>query len=321
MFEDKKEKYREFREWQKVPHHVKPMSEEEHVCPTCGRRFEGNYCPQCGQSSKIGRYSFKNAFLLFIDVWGVGNRGMFRSIRDLLLRPGYMIRDYLRGMQMAYFPPFKMFFLLCALSLLIYSGLNIKGINQLESQEKEAEEMVQDVKDKLGVEQSETQENKTDGKTVDRLTAEKQEKRTKREKEYERLEKKVNEWTDNYESYLLLFLLLVYSWPLWLLIRHCPAIPDLRFSECLVAMVYIINMLSIYTLIPAFLCLSLKADMIFSLTTTLLIIIPIKQLSGYSYWQTIWRLLVALIPFVFILLLLAWAEIAVLYIYAAIKVG
>ena len=34
MFEDKKEKYREFREWQKVPHHVKPMSEDEHVCNT-----------------------------------------------------------------------------------------------------------------------------------------------------------------------------------------------------------------------------------------------------------------------------------------------
>ena len=52
------------------------------------------------------------AFLNFLDVWGLGNRGMFRTIRDLVLRPGYMIRDYLKGMQMAYFPPFNMFFLL-----------------------------------------------------------------------------------------------------------------------------------------------------------------------------------------------------------------
>ena len=41
-----------------------------------------------------------------------------------------MIRDYLRGMQMAYFPPFKMFFLLLALSLLVNSGMNIQGINR-----------------------------------------------------------------------------------------------------------------------------------------------------------------------------------------------
>ncbi len=126
------EKFKEFRQWQKVPHQVKPMSEEEHDCPTCGRHYEGNYCPQCGQSSKIGRYSFKNAFLLFIDVWGLGNRGMFRTIRDLFLRPGYMIRDYLRGMQMAYFPPFKLLFLICALSLLVDTGMNIKGINRYE---------------------------------------------------------------------------------------------------------------------------------------------------------------------------------------------
>ena len=53
---------------------------------------------------------------LFLDVWGMGNRGMFRTLRDLILRPGYLIRDYISGMQMAYFPPFKLLFLLTALS-------------------------------------------------------------------------------------------------------------------------------------------------------------------------------------------------------------
>jgi hypothetical protein len=109
------DRYKRYKEWKLQPHQVAPLSEEQHECATCGTHYEGNYCPRCGQSAKIGRYSFKNAFLLFLDVWGLGNRGMFRSIRDLILRPGYMIRDYLRGMQMAYFPPFKMFFLLLAI--------------------------------------------------------------------------------------------------------------------------------------------------------------------------------------------------------------
>ena len=108
-----------------------------HECTTCGTHFEGNYCPRCGQSAQIGRYSFKKAFLLFLDVWGVGNRGMFRSIRDLLLRPGYMIRDYIRGMQMAYFPPFKMLFLLCTLSILVNSGMNIQGVNRFKELEED----------------------------------------------------------------------------------------------------------------------------------------------------------------------------------------
>ena len=62
---------------------------------------------------------------------------MRHSIRDLLLRPGYMIRDYLQGMQMAYFPPFKMLFLLTALSLLVESGMNIRYRNFLEERMKE----------------------------------------------------------------------------------------------------------------------------------------------------------------------------------------
>ena len=66
------------------------MVEQQHRCSTCSTEYVGNYCPRCGQSSKIGRYSFKRAFLLFLDVWGLGNRGMFRTLRDLLLRPGYI---------------------------------------------------------------------------------------------------------------------------------------------------------------------------------------------------------------------------------------
>ncbi len=127
MFESLKQRYREFCAWQRRPYEVAPMSQEEHDCSTCHTHFMGNYCPRCGQSSKIARYSFKNALLLFLDVWGLGNRGFFRTIRDLLLRPGYMIRDYLSGMQMAYFPPFKMLFLLTAFSLLVAHGLNIDG--------------------------------------------------------------------------------------------------------------------------------------------------------------------------------------------------
>ena len=155
-----KDRYRRFGEWKQQPHQVAPLSEEEHECATCGTRFEGNYCPRCGQSAKIGRYSFKKALLLFLDVWGVGNRGMFRSIRDL------------------------------------------------------------------------------------------------------------------------------------------------RLSECFVAMVYITNMYIIYGIVPSFLCFSVKAEMIYGMLAMLLVLIPIKQLSGYSYPSTIWRVMVAFIPFIILFLLL-----------------
>ena len=278
-----KDKYRRFSEWKEQPHQVAPLSEEEHECPTCGTRYEGNYCPRCGQSCKIGRYSFKNALLLYLDVWGVGNRGMFRSIRDLLLRPGYMIRDYLRGMQMAYFPPFKMFFLLVALSLAVDSGLNIQGINRMKQKDGQVERTL----------------NETFNTGEKKPEVKKSEKASK----YDIALEKLNTWIEQHSSAFLLILLLLFTLPLYLLFRHSPAIPDLRLTECFVAMVYIENMLLIYGIVPLLLCFSAKNEMIYGILTLLLAIIPVKQLTGYSYPSTIWRLIVAFIPFAIIVIL------------------
>ena len=63
-------------------------------------------------------------------------------------------------------------------------------------------------------------------------------------------------------------------------------------------------MMIIYTIIPSLLCFDFKTEARFNSVVAMLAIIPIKQLTGYSYWGTIWRLLVALIPFSIILLLL-----------------
>ena len=269
MFEELKEKYRRFKEWQQRPYQVKPLSEDGHVCPTCGTQFEGNYCPRCGQSSKIGRYSFKNAFLLFLDVWGLGNRGMFRTIRDLILRPGYMIRDYLQGMQMAYFPPFKLFFLLIALSLLVESGLNIKGVNRFE----ESMEMF----DKIELEN--TQKVDEVGKQVT--------------SDFLKKTREATIWINNHMTIVLLVLLLLFSGPLYLFFRHCPNLPDMRFSEFFVAIIYFTDMWNIYSIIVAFLGISLYYESFIPI----LAIIPLKQLSGYSYWRTIWKTFLALVIF------------------------
>ena len=284
-----------------------PLSEEQHECATCGTHYEGNYCPRCGQSAKIGRYSFKKAILLFLDVWGLGNRGMFRSIRDLILRPGYMIRDYLRGMQMAYFPPFKMFFLLLALWLVVDSGLNIQLVNRDKQNEKETEQIFSRFKPKVTMSEDEKVDEKKTG-----ILFTKEEKEKMFNQEYERRSGEVGDWIEQHSSLLVLAGLLLFSLPLYLLFRRSPAIPDLRLSECFVAMVYITDMILIYGIIPSLLCFSVKAEIYYDLLSLLLAIIPIKQLSGYSYFSTIWRLLAAFIPFAIMCMILLIAGIIII---------
>lgn len=258
---------RAFRIWQCRPPVLKPLSEAEHTCHSCGTAFQGNFCPRCGQSAQIERFSFKKAFLLFLDVWGLGNRGMFRSIRDLALRPGYMIRDYIGGMQTAYFPPFKMFFLLTALGLLVEHGLNFS----IEEEEAPVEQTVK--VDMNGITEDVMKDVKTDVKHAEDLKPEANpifQAGMKFVKTMDMLRQK------NPAIFAFLSLIL-FTVPLYFFFRQAPAIPDLRYSEFVVMLVYTSNMYSIYTIAG-----NLLDSRLLAFLAVLMVFVALKQFSGFS---------------------------------------
>ena len=269
------EKWKAFCEWQRRPSHIPQMVEEHHRCGTCGQEFQGNYCPCCGQSAKIGRYSFKNALLLFLDVWGMGNRGMFRTLRDLILRPGYLIRDYISGMQMAYFPPFKLLFLLTALLLVVDSGVNLKGKDYLANYHEKTV------------------------KTGNSFAKKDKQKETTRDERWDRVIVKLREFRESNPAFFWVALLFVLSLPLYLFFRKCPNIPDLRFSELLIAMVYTWGMHTIYEIVLTFFDVYNSP---IDEASLLLSIIPLKQLSGFKWWRTSLYLLLSYLAAIVILL-------------------
>ena len=249
------EKWRAFCRWQQPPPRLIKKSDELHRCFTCGEEYHGNYCPQCGQSARIGRYSFKNALLLFLDVWGVGNRGMFRTLRDLLLRPGYMIRDYISGMQMAYFPPFKLLFLLTALWTLVQSGVNLEGTNYL-------------------AERHERTVEKYGGQGEDAF-----------DNAFNTVFYNLSEFLETKTAFAYLVIALLVTLPLYLFFRKSPNIPDMRFSEMVVTMVYITSLIEITAIVIDFLPFSIIQD--FNEVTLILPVVAMKQLSGFPWWKTI----------------------------------
>jgi hypothetical protein len=239
------------------------MVEEHNRCCTCGQEYQGSYCPCCGQSARIGRYSFKNAVLLFLDVWGMGNRGMFRTLRDLILRPGYLIRDYISGMQMAYFPPFKLLFLLTALLLIVDSGVNLKGKNYLANFHEKT----------VNIDNARTEKSKKDEAT----------RMEQWDKAGDYFIVKVREFKESNLAFFWLSLLFILSLPLYLFFRKSPDIPDLRYSELLIALVYTWGMQDIYEIVLTFFGVY-EGDV--SDAAYLLSIIPLKQLSGFKWWRT-----------------------------------
>ena len=273
---------RAFHLWQRRPHEVFPIKEGVQVCASCGTQFEGNYCPRCGQSAMIGRFSFKTAIKLFVDVWGLGNRGMFRSIRDLLLRPGYMIRDYLRGMQSAYFPPFKMFFLLTTFSLLVTHVFQ-PGSNKAHEAAEMQTAVVAAPADTLNTAEVVADNEVKADNDVDEVVK----RRLKYVKWYVTLK-------DDYPSIFSFILLLFFAFPLYIFFRHSPAIPDLRFSEQVVALTYVSCMTSIYSILGIILHLTF----VFDILTLIAICIALHQFSGFRYRRLMFILLLSLLLFI-----------------------
>lgn len=87
---------------------IPKIDNTQRTCSNCGTDYVGRVCPQCGQAGTWTRYTWQQAMLNFLDIWGLGNRPIFRTMKELSWRPGYMVRDYLNGHRNFYFPPFKL---------------------------------------------------------------------------------------------------------------------------------------------------------------------------------------------------------------------
>lgn len=297
-----REKLYQIKAWREQPRQIAPMSQEEHECLNCHDHYTGRFCPRCGQAATTSRFSMKVAAENFAEAYGMGERGMFRTILELILRPGYLILDYLRGMRVSYYAPFKMFFLLFAISTLVTHGLNIKGQALYDDSETSVQNLEKEIDEKSGsTEEQDVLE--IEGETF------KFSDRTKAivYKIFDRMER----FEKRFPSINTLILLMIVSGFLYLFFRHCPKIPDLRYPEFFMALLYIANMYTVYSIVFDFFCLSKLSS--YSIFLTL---IPLKQMSGYSWLRTTMKTVAASLIMFGLLVLLITLGILVIFLIA-----
>jgi hypothetical protein len=102
--------------------------------------------------------------------------------------------------------------------------------------------------------------------------------------------------------------LMLISLPLFLFFRRSPAIPQLRYTEFVVAMVYVSNMLAIYTILS-----ELFHSGLIELLGTIMLVVAFHQFSGYTLKQTLWRLLVSSVIAILAFVLLIGAAVWIIY--------
>ncbi|MBK6997133.1 MAG: DUF3667 domain-containing protein [Lewinellaceae bacterium] len=89
------------------------------VCKNCANAFEGKHCPECGQKAKTGRITFLQVFKEFRQHLIHFETGFLFTMKELMLRPGYTIREYLEGKRVKHIKPLKFALWATAISFVV----------------------------------------------------------------------------------------------------------------------------------------------------------------------------------------------------------
>lgn len=100
-------------------------------CANCGEDLRGNYCSNCSQSAHVGQIDLHEIVHEFMHGVLHVDKGILYTAKELTLRPGQTIRNYLSGKRVNYFKPLAYLFLLSTIYIILIQFSNISLTKEL----------------------------------------------------------------------------------------------------------------------------------------------------------------------------------------------
>ncbi len=89
-------------------------------CLNCGHIALKKYCPQCGQKTSTHRFTLSSIFdYAVLNAYLSLNAGLLFTVKELFLRPGKTVFEYLKGKRTKYTNAFSFFLVALALSIFL----------------------------------------------------------------------------------------------------------------------------------------------------------------------------------------------------------
>ncbi|SCY01599.1 DUF3667 domain-containing protein [Flavobacterium caeni] len=79
------------------------------TCLNCRHVVEKRYCPNCGQENSDTRKTFHHLFVHFFEDLTHYENSFWKTIRNLLFRPGALTKEYMSGKRMSYLAPVRLY--------------------------------------------------------------------------------------------------------------------------------------------------------------------------------------------------------------------
>lgn len=96
---------------------------QEKDCLNCGTIVQGRYCHNCGQENVVPKESFWHMVTHFAYDITHFDSNFFKTLKDLIFRPGFLSKEYMRGRRTSYLHPIKMYVFTSALFFLLFFSI------------------------------------------------------------------------------------------------------------------------------------------------------------------------------------------------------
>ncbi len=121
--------------WHKIKEWFKSRrikSRSRHIDVTCGNcqtLFSGHYCPECGQAVNDYDKPFSFIFYNFVGDFFAFDTRFYKTFLALLIRPGFLSKEYFEGRRARYAPPFRVFIFMSFILFLLLQIYTNRGLN------------------------------------------------------------------------------------------------------------------------------------------------------------------------------------------------
>ncbi len=269
----------------------------KHVCLNCGTEYEGRFCPECGQRASVGRLTMLSVLRSFLAVAGFSNGKLWKTLLHSVTRPGHMIREYLQGKRTYYIKPLN---LLVVLSLLFVILQNVLPINLFS--DGNSVEMTEDTRAILA--QADSLEHSGEGTKISINGMELSEK-------IKPIVDTMEDWFRGNMGYYRLLCQLLLIPGTMLCFRKSKTYPKSNLPENFFIQVFVSNQLMLLDLL--WLLCSWGRYRLPTLIFLLVLIYDYKQLFGFSWGRTTWKVALVYLWALIIMILLISVGIAVGY--------
>lgn len=93
------------------------------TCLNCQHVVQDRFCPNCGQENIETRKTFHHLFIHFFEDLTHYENAFWKTIRNLLLRPGSLTKVYLSGKRMSYLAPVRLYIFISFVTFFIVAML------------------------------------------------------------------------------------------------------------------------------------------------------------------------------------------------------